>query len=189
MIMAVSFRQCVTCRKKFPKKTLIRIVRSPAGEVAVDANQRLPGRGFYLCRNSNCLEKARKLRILDHRTERHIPESLYLETAHLIPVPPESPYIGFARRSREILTGVTVLEKRIDQVKVYLLLMDEDTRKWTRRKMQSWSERKKIPLIVLTRQLLENLTGKAGCRTAGITHPGLASRIIDTHKQSPSPKR
>ncbi|HHS13009.1 MAG TPA: DUF448 domain-containing protein [bacterium] len=186
--MAVSLRQCVACRQKFPKETLIRIVRSLSGETSIDTKQRLPGRGFYSCRNSNCLEKVRKRRILDHVTGKPIPESLYLEMACLLQNSSES-YIGFARKSREIIMGITALEKGFDQGKIHLLLMDEDTQKWTRRKMEFWSEKMDIPMIILARQRLESLTGRVGCRTAGITHSGLASSIIDAYAKPPNPKR
>ena len=53
-------RLCVGCREKHPKGELIRIVRSPAGEIAVDFSGKSPGRGAYLCPREACLTAARK---------------------------------------------------------------------------------------------------------------------------------
>ena len=53
-------RTCVACRIEAPKRALVRIVRTPAGEAVLDVTGRLPGRGAYLCLNRECLRKARK---------------------------------------------------------------------------------------------------------------------------------
>ena len=53
-------RLCVGCREKHPKAELRRIVRSPAGEISVDATGKSPGRGAYLCPRAECLRAARR---------------------------------------------------------------------------------------------------------------------------------
>jgi predicted RNA-binding protein YlxR (DUF448 family) len=53
-------RMCVGCREMKEKKQLIRIVRTPEGEVAVDVTGKKSGRGAYICPNIDCLEKAIK---------------------------------------------------------------------------------------------------------------------------------
>lgn len=58
-------RMCVGCREMQPKKSLIRVVRSPEGEISMDATGRKPGRGAYVCRNAQCLQKALKQRQLE----------------------------------------------------------------------------------------------------------------------------
>ena len=45
----IPMRQCVGCREMKPKKELIRVVRSPEGQVSLDFKGKLPGRGAYLC--------------------------------------------------------------------------------------------------------------------------------------------
>ena len=54
----VPMRMCVGCREMKPKKELIRVVRSPEGVIAMDATGRKPGRGAYICRAKECLQKA-----------------------------------------------------------------------------------------------------------------------------------
>ena len=58
----VPLRMCTGCGEMKPKKELVRVVHSPQGEVALDLTGRMPGRGAYVCRNVECLRRARKAR-------------------------------------------------------------------------------------------------------------------------------
>lgn len=69
-------RRCVGCNKSFPKKELMRIVRSPEGEISADMTGRKPGRGVYICKSASCLKKAVKANRLSHALETDIPESV-----------------------------------------------------------------------------------------------------------------
>ncbi len=51
-------RTCVVCRKKFPKRELNRIIRTPEGDVLYDPSGKAAGRGAYLCNDFSCWEKA-----------------------------------------------------------------------------------------------------------------------------------
>ena len=70
-------RQCVGCREMKEKKALIRVVKSPEGEVSLDEKGRKPGRGAYVCPNVECLRKARKSRALERAFETQIPPEVY----------------------------------------------------------------------------------------------------------------
>lgn len=63
-----------------PKKSLVRVVRSADGVVSVDPTGKLSGKGAYLCRNSECIEKAAKTgairRALDAETSASVYEEL-----------------------------------------------------------------------------------------------------------------
>ena len=52
-------RKCSGCGESKPKKELVRIVRSPSGDISLDFVGKLPGRGAYICPNADCLAKAR----------------------------------------------------------------------------------------------------------------------------------
>jgi uncharacterized protein len=56
----VPLRICIGCREKKAKKELVRIVRSPEGEVALDLSGKKPGRGAYICPCQECLKMAIK---------------------------------------------------------------------------------------------------------------------------------
>jgi predicted RNA-binding protein YlxR (DUF448 family) len=58
-------RTCVACRQEAGKGSLVRVVRSAGGAVAVDATGRAKGRGAYLHRDPSCIEIARKKKALD----------------------------------------------------------------------------------------------------------------------------
>ncbi len=59
-IRKLPLRICVGCQEKKSKRELIRIVRTPAGEVAVDLTGKQSGRGAYICPKNDCLQKAVK---------------------------------------------------------------------------------------------------------------------------------
>ncbi len=68
-------RMCVACREMKPKKELIRVVRTPEGDVVADETGRKNGRGAYLCRSEACLNKALKTRALDRALEQPLSEA------------------------------------------------------------------------------------------------------------------
>ncbi len=73
----IPMRQCLGCREMKPKRELIRVVRSPEGEISIDFRGKAPGRGAYLCKNSGCLEKAIKGKALERAFSAVIPEEVY----------------------------------------------------------------------------------------------------------------
>lgn len=72
----IPVRMCVACREGKPKKELIRIVKSPEGEISVDTTGKASGRGAYICPSEACLTKAQKIRAL----ERALQTSIAAET-------------------------------------------------------------------------------------------------------------
>lgn len=84
-------RMCVGCHEMKPKRELQRIVRSPEGEVSIDPVGKKPGRGAYVCRNVECLKKARKTKSLERKFEAQVSGEIYdaLEQAFMA-LPPVS---------------------------------------------------------------------------------------------------
>ena len=70
-------RTCVGCREESPKRALIRVVRSPSGDVVLDERGKLPGRGAYLCARAECVEKARKTKALSRALKTEITPDVY----------------------------------------------------------------------------------------------------------------
>ena len=70
-------RRCTGCGEHFPKNTLIRVLRTPDGQVTLDLTGKKSGRGAYICKNAACLKKARKARRLETSLEVAISEELY----------------------------------------------------------------------------------------------------------------
>ena len=73
----VPLRMCTGCGEMKPKKELVRDVRPPQGEVRLDLSGRAPGRGAYVCRNVECLKKARKAHRFERAFSCQIPEAVY----------------------------------------------------------------------------------------------------------------
>lgn len=70
-------RRCVGCSGHFPKSSLIRILRTPEGEIVLDESGKKSGRGAYICKSAACLAKARKARRLESSLECSIPAEVY----------------------------------------------------------------------------------------------------------------
>lgn len=70
-------RKCVGCGVSKEKKSLIRVVRDPEGNIFLDATGKKSGRGAYLCPDPMCLKKARKSKRLDGNLNSVIPEEIY----------------------------------------------------------------------------------------------------------------
>ena len=73
----IPMRQCLGCREMKPKRDLIRVVRSPQGEISLDFRGKAPGRGAYVCPDPQCLKKAIKARALERAFSAQIPEEIY----------------------------------------------------------------------------------------------------------------
>ena len=69
-------RTCLGCREVRNKNELVRIVRTPEGEVIVDAKGRANGRGAYICSNAECLRKAVRTKALERALKVEIPEAI-----------------------------------------------------------------------------------------------------------------
>lgn len=70
-------RRCSGCGERFPKPSLIRVVRSPEGEISLDFTGKKAGRGAYICKNATCLKKARRARRLESNLSCAIPDAVY----------------------------------------------------------------------------------------------------------------
>ncbi len=65
----IPMRMCVGCREMKEKRELIRVVRTPEGEVALDATGKRSGRGAYVCRQADCLKRSIKQKQLERQLE------------------------------------------------------------------------------------------------------------------------
>lgn len=73
----IPLRTCVISKEKLPKQELIRIVRTPDGEVIIDETGRANGRGSYLKKDIDVIEKAYKTKALNRHLEVDIPEYIF----------------------------------------------------------------------------------------------------------------
>ncbi|XID95086.1 RNase P modulator RnpM [Paenibacillaceae bacterium WGS1546] len=70
-------RKCVACQEMMPKKELIRIVRSPQGEIHIDLTGKKPGRGAYLCGKVACFKLAKKSKAFERALKAPVDAEIY----------------------------------------------------------------------------------------------------------------
>ncbi len=76
-VKKIPMRTCVVTREKLPKQELLRVVRTPEGNVVVDESGKMNGRGAYIKKDVAVLEQAKKKKVLERQLECTIEESVY----------------------------------------------------------------------------------------------------------------
>ena len=77
-------RTCVVTREKYPKMELLRIVRTPEGNIEIDLTGKKNGRGAYIKKDLDVLELAKKNKALEKHLEVEIPDEIYEEIKNVI---------------------------------------------------------------------------------------------------------
>lgn len=75
----IPLRTCIVSKEKLPKQELIRVVRTPNNEVIVDLSGKANGRGAYLKKDLDVIEKAKKTGVLNRHLEVNVPDTIYDE--------------------------------------------------------------------------------------------------------------
>jgi uncharacterized protein len=73
----VPIRKCVATGESLPKKELLRIVKTPEGEIKIDLTGKLNGRGAYLKRDAIAINLAQKRKSLDRALQVKVPDKLF----------------------------------------------------------------------------------------------------------------
>lgn len=76
-VRKVPMRQCVGCKQLKPKKELVRVVKNSEGEISIDLVGKKPGKGAYVCKNSECFKAARKSKSFERSLSCNIPEEVF----------------------------------------------------------------------------------------------------------------
>lgn len=82
----IPLRTCVITHEKLPKKDLLRVVRTPLGEVKVDLTGKMNGHGAYVKKDKDVILKAKKSKVLDKYLETSISEDVYNEIINSLEV-------------------------------------------------------------------------------------------------------
>ena len=80
----IPMRSCVVTKDKLPKRELLRVVRTPDGNIIPDISGKMNGRGAYIKKDTTDLEKAKKSKILDKVFEMNITDEVYDEIVKII---------------------------------------------------------------------------------------------------------
>lgn len=76
-VKKVPLRTCVITKEQLPKQELLRVVRTPEGEVKVDLTGKLNGRGAYICNSLECIEKCIKSKALNRTFQMNVNPEVY----------------------------------------------------------------------------------------------------------------
>lgn len=80
----IPMRTCVVTKEKFPKNELVRVLRTPEGNIILDLTLKANGRGAYLKKDEDVINKAKKTKVLNKMLETDIPDSIYEELLQLL---------------------------------------------------------------------------------------------------------
>ena len=80
----IPLRRCLATGNQFPKKDLLRVVRTPEGNVVVDEKGKANGRGAYISKSLEAVEIARKKKVFDRELEVEVPAEVYDELKRII---------------------------------------------------------------------------------------------------------
>lgn len=80
----IPMRCCVVTKERLPKKELIRVVRMPDGNIVVDETGKLNGKGAYLKKDMEVINKAKKSKILNRVLESVVPDEVYVNLENII---------------------------------------------------------------------------------------------------------
>lgn len=77
MAKKIPMRQCIGCKEMKNKKEMMRVLKTPEDEILLDVTGKKNGRGAYLCKNGECLVKARRNKGLERSFKMSIPNEVY----------------------------------------------------------------------------------------------------------------
>lgn len=80
----IPLRTCIVTKEKLPKKELVRIVRTPEGDVVIDETGKQNGRGAYLKKDIEVINQAEKNKILNRHLQVEIPKHIYEDLKKII---------------------------------------------------------------------------------------------------------
>ena len=83
-VKKIPMRSCVVTNERLPKQELLRIVKTPEGEVKPDLTGKLNGRGSYIKKDEATLDKAIKSKALERHLECKIEDSVYEEIRNIV---------------------------------------------------------------------------------------------------------
>ena len=83
-IKKIPMRTCVVTKEKLQKKDLVRVVRTPEGNIVIDDTGKTNGRGAYLKKDIEVFNKAKQSKILNRHLEAEVPDSIFEELGSMV---------------------------------------------------------------------------------------------------------
>jgi len=174
-------RTCIGCRETFPQASLLRLVRSPSGEVLADPAHKLPGRGVYLCYSCDCIEKATAREQLQRGFRKPVTpisaQQLVKQVVDLLGEQLQG-LIGMMRKAGQLLAGASQVHERLGREPFALLVLAEDISQGRADKLLAKSQACQVESVYFaTKQQLGHWVGKVESSALGVSPGGLAERF------------
>ena len=172
-------RSCTICRVKSDKDNLLRVVRSPEGYAVVDIMKKLPGRGAYICPDSECIEKARKSGRLANAIGATISEDFWPQLEECAKNSGGNAWLkvrsvlGLARKSGTLIIGMENIERERHKVLVMTASDCSEAVKGFALKYEN------IALNINTVELSDVIGTRGGVQIVGLPlNSGFAKKLI-----------
>ena len=180
----IPMRQCVGCREMKAKKELVRVVRSPEGEISLDFRGKAPGRGAYVCPQTECLKRAIKSKALERGLDCQIPQEIYDQLLLRMEADQQQKalrLLGLARRARLLEIGEEPVGIACRGGRAKLLLVAKDAGDHTFRRARSFVSGGKCPYICVpyTKDELGDGLGCNACALCAFTDPAFAKSFLE----------
>ena len=174
-------RTCAGCRKVFDQDTLMRLVRSPQGDVVVDLAHKLPGRGVYLCYDLSCVEAATVKGQLQRGFRKPVEEIEGRQLVNRIVAQLFEQLTGqlaLMRKAGQLQAGVAQVLERLGRDPYALLVLAEDISQGRAEKLLSKARACHVECVYFaTKEQLGHWVGKGESSALGLSPGGLAERF------------
>jgi uncharacterized protein len=175
-------RTCVGCHRARPKGQFVRLVCGPTGQLVLDRQGKLPGRGAYICPQRSCAERASKgTRLREafrHEVTLYPVDELVCAMASVMGDRVLA-CIRIARKAGRVVSGYAQVSRALVSEPVACLLVAEDTAGERLREYQGRCAQRQIPWRpFLTKTQLGELTGRGECSAIGILDTRLATHLM-----------
>lgn len=178
----VPLRKCTGCQEMKDKRELIRIVRNDAGEFSLDRTGKKPGRGAYICPNTECLAKAQKSKGLERSFKAPVPKDVY--EALLAQLEGEEimrkfySLLGLCKRANKVAGGEVAAEEAIRGKKACLVIVAGDASANTKKKFHNSASFYEVPILELgTKADLGRAVGEEIRAVLVVTEAGFAAKL------------
>ena len=175
-------RTCVGCHRARPKGQFVRLVCGPTGQLLLDRQGKLPGRGAYICPQRSCAEQASKgTRLREALRQEVTPYPVDELVCAMASVMKDRALacVRIARKAGRVVSGYTQVSRALVAEPVACLVVAGDTACERLREYEGRCARGQTPWRpFLTKAQLGELTGRGECSAIGILDTRLATHLM-----------
>jgi len=168
-------RTCIGCKAQRGRRDLLRLVRTPQGEVLLDPSGHAPGRGVYVCCDVVCLRKALTPARLALALQQSIitPDfDVVYQAVRGLLYKRLRACLSLGQKAGAVVSGYALLQKAFVQARVLYMILAEDIAPGRAREYRLWCTQYHVPYVMLfTKEELGHIIGKPNRSALGLTAP------------------